>query len=107
MSSVFLGNNRQHMPVCAKTISSCIQKVLFIAKMHTSLGAVHGPMAFSALVAGVSLSAILQAGDWASVLTQLDTVFPHISLPQIGTRIPRSVLTLALVGDMLLVSVKP
>ena len=42
VSSMFLGNNRQHMPVCAKTISSWVRKVSCIAKAHIPLGAVWG-----------------------------------------------------------------
>ena len=34
--SRFCGNNRQHMPICAKMISSCIREVLSIAKSHVS-----------------------------------------------------------------------
>ena len=34
VSSLFLGNNRQHRLVCAKTISSWVRKVLFVAKAH-------------------------------------------------------------------------
>ena len=37
-TSLFFGNNRQHMPVCAKTISSLVRKVLCMAKTHMSLG---------------------------------------------------------------------
>ena len=36
MTSLFLGNNRQHWPVCAKTISSWVRKVLCVAKAHVS-----------------------------------------------------------------------
>ena len=32
-TSLFLGNNRQHQPVCAKTISSWVRKVLGVAKL--------------------------------------------------------------------------
>ena len=52
--SLFLGNNRQHWPVCAKTISSWVQTVLSIAKAHMSLGSLWGVAASAALVAGVS-----------------------------------------------------
>ena len=38
VTSLFLGNNRQHCPVCAKTISSWVGKVLCIAKARMSLG---------------------------------------------------------------------
>ena len=55
IASLFLGNNRQHRAVCAKTISSCVRKVLCIAKAHMSLGSA----ASAALVAGVSLVSIL------------------------------------------------
>ena len=40
VSSLFLVNNRQHMPVCAKMISSWVRRVLCIVKAHMSLGAV-------------------------------------------------------------------
>ena len=36
VSSLFWGNNRQHMPACAKIISSWVKKVLSIAKAHVS-----------------------------------------------------------------------
>ena len=70
VTSPFWGNNRQHWPVCAKTISSWISKVLFVAKAHMSLSSLWGWAAASAaLAAGVSLVYILQAGDWARVST--------------------------------------
>ena len=62
----FLVNNRQHQPVCAKTISSWIRKVLCVAKVHLSPGSLWQA---AALAAGVSLVSILQAGDWARVST--------------------------------------
>ena len=65
----FLGNNRQHWPVCATTISSCIRKVLSVAKAHMSPGCLWGVAASVALVAGVSLVTILQADDWTRVST--------------------------------------
>ena len=64
---LFFGNNRQHQPVCAKTISSWVRKVLCVAKAHMSLGSLWGVAASAALAAGVSLVTILQAGDWARV----------------------------------------
>ena len=42
VTSLFLGNNRQHQPVCAKTISSWVRKVLCVAKAHMSLGSLWG-----------------------------------------------------------------
>ena len=67
--SLFLGNNRQQMPVCAKTIFSCVWKVLSIAKAHKSASTVCGAVVSAALVAGISLKSILQAGDLARVST--------------------------------------
>ena len=69
MTSPFFGNNRQHQPVCAKTISSWVRKVLCVAKAHTSSGSLWGVAASAALVAGVSLVTILQAGDLTRVST--------------------------------------
>ena len=66
MTSLFLGNNRQHRPVYAKTISSWVRKVLCVAKAHMSLGSLWG---VAALAAGVSLVSILQAGDGPRVST--------------------------------------
>ena len=42
VTSFFLGNNRQHRPVCAKAISSWVRKVLCVAKAHMSLGSLWG-----------------------------------------------------------------
>ena len=69
VTSLFLGNNRQHWAVCAKTISSWVRKVLCVAKVHMSLGTLWGVAASTALAAGVSLMTIMQAGDWARVST--------------------------------------
>ena len=54
VTSLFLGNNRQHWPVCAKTISSWVWKVLSVAKANMSPGSLGGGAASAALVAGVS-----------------------------------------------------
>ena len=69
MTSLFLGNNRQHQPVCAKTISSWVWKVLSVGKAHMSLAFLQGVAASAALAAGVSLVTILQTGDWTRVST--------------------------------------
>ena len=69
MTSLFLGNNRQHQPVCAKTISSWVWKVFSVAEAHMSLGSLQGVAASAALAAGVSLVTILQVGDWTRVST--------------------------------------
>ena len=69
VTSLFWGNNRHHWPVCAKTISSWVRKVLYVAKAHMSRGCLWGVAASAALAAGVSLVTILQAGDWARVST--------------------------------------
>ena len=67
VSSLFLSNNRQHRPVCAKTISSWVRKVLSIAKAYMSLGSFWVTAAFGALSPGGALVSILQSGDWARV----------------------------------------
>ena len=69
VTSLFLGNNRQHRPVCAKTISFWVRKVLCVANAHMSLGSLQWVAASTALEAGVSLVSILQAGDWTRVST--------------------------------------
>ena len=75
VTSLFLGNNRQHMPVCAKTISSWVRKVLCVAKAHMSPGSLQGVAASAALAACFSLVSILQAGDWARVSTSARQYF--------------------------------
>ena len=42
VTSLFLGTNRQHRPVCAKTISSWVRKVLCFAKAYLHLGSPRG-----------------------------------------------------------------
>ena len=69
VTSLFVGNNRQHQPVCAKTMSSWVRKVPCVAKAHMSLGSLQEVAASAALAAGVSLVTILQAGDWARIST--------------------------------------
>ena len=60
---------RQHQPVCAKTIFSWVRKVLSVGKARMYLDSCWGVAASAALVAGVSLVIILQAGDWTRVST--------------------------------------
>ena len=69
MTSLYLGNNRQHWPLCAKTISSWVRKILSVAKAHMSLGSLQGIAVSAAFTAGVSLVTILQAGYWTRVST--------------------------------------
>ena len=71
---LFLGNNRQHRPVCAKIISSWVKKVLYIAKAHV-LGSVWEAATSAAKAAGVSLVSILQMVTGQEFLHQLDTIF--------------------------------
>ena len=77
VTSLFLGNNRQHRPVCVKTIFSWVRKVLCVAKAHMSPCSLWGGAA--ALAAGVSLASILQAGDWARVSTLARHFPPYIT----------------------------
>ena len=69
VTSLVWGNNRQHQPVCTKTISSWVRKVLCVAKAHMSLGSLWEVAASAALTAGFSLVTILQVGDWTRVST--------------------------------------
>ena len=67
------GNNRQHRPVCAKTISSWVRKVLCVAKAHVS----RLPLGGCSCSSWCFLVSILQAGDWAQVSTPATTLlFP-------------------------------
>ena len=56
------------MPICAKTISFWVRKVLGIAKDYMFPSTFSGAVVLATLVAGVSLMSILQAGDWAKFL---------------------------------------
>ena len=76
VTSHFLGNNRQHRPVCAKTIFSWVRKVLCVVKAHMSPGSVWGAAASAALAVDVSLMSILQTGDWDRVSTPARHFFP-------------------------------
>ena len=67
--SLFLGNNRQHMLVCAKKISSWVRKVLDIAKAHMSPTTFWGVEVSAALVVSVSMVSILQSSNCARVST--------------------------------------
>ena len=49
VTSLVLGNNRQHWPVFAKTISSWVRKVLCVAKAHISVGSLLGGCYFCSL----------------------------------------------------------
>ena len=69
MTSLFLGNNRQHQPVCAKTISSWVQKVLCVAKAPMSPGSLQGLLLLQPWQLVFSLVTIMQAGDWTRVST--------------------------------------
>ena len=48
MTSLFLDNNRQHMLVCGKVISSWISKILSISKTYMLLCTVQGSSACAA-----------------------------------------------------------
>ena len=63
MYSVFLINISQYMPECAETISSRVNKVLCVAKVHMSLSAVCRAAASVDFAFDVSLVSILQTGD--------------------------------------------
>ena len=99
LTPLFWGNNRQHMLVCGKIISSSwVRKVLSTAK-SVVFGHSQDAMAPAALVAGVSLVTILQAGEGTEFLFPLGTIFKHISLLQIGSRILCCMLSWTLVSS--------
>ena len=98
VTSLFLGDNRQHRSVCAKTISSWVRRVICVAKTHMPLGSLLGAAVTAALVASVSLVSMLQAGDWPEFLNQLETIFSPTSLWWIGTKILYSMLCWASVS---------
>ena len=98
VTSLFIGNNRQHRHVCAKTISSWVRKVLCVAKAHMFSGLSLVGCSFCSLVAGVSLVSILQEGDWAKVSTPDRHYFPPTLLLLIGTRTLYSMLCWASVS---------
>ena len=72
MPSLFIGNNRQHLPICAKVISSWVRNVLSIGKAHASSGSFQGAVA---LVAGVYLVSIFQAGNRSVVSPSAGQLF--------------------------------
>ena len=105
--SLFLGNNRQHMAMCAKMISSLVGKVLCNAKVHVSLGAVQGAIGSAALAAVVSLTPILQAGNWTRVSTPVtDYFFTHHYYRLAAGFSVRCCPGPKWIDDMLLVSIK-
>ena len=89
--ALFLGNNRQHMPTCAKIISSWVRKVLDVRKEHMFISTLSGTAVPPAFAAGVSLVSIQQSGDWARVSTPARNQFSMYITP-IGTRILYSTL---------------
>ena len=93
---LWIGNNRQHMTICAKMISSWLRKVLNIANAHMSLGILQVAAESAVLVAGVSIVSILQAGDGTRVYSPARHFSKYILLLWISTRIQWSVLSWAL-----------
>ena len=98
VSSLFMGSNRQHRPVCAKTISPWVRKVLCVAKAHMSLGSLWG-LHFC----GLSGWCFPECPSCRQVtgpkfLHQQDSIFPPTLLLQIGTRTLYSLLCWASVS---------
>ena len=80
-TSLFFGNSRQHMAVCAKMgkiISTWERKVLSMAMTHESMGTLQGAVTSTTLVAGMSLVPTLLAGDWARVASPVEHYFFNI-----------------------------
>ena len=84
---LFLGNNRQHQPVCAKTISSWVREVLCVAKA-----------ASAALAAGVPQYPSCRHVTGPECLHQLGTISLPTLLLQIDTRTQYSMLCWASVS---------
>ena len=84
---LFLGNNKQHLPVCTKTISSWVWKVLSVAKAPYVSGLSPGGCCFCSL-GGWCLSGDHPAGRWLdqSFLHQPGTISLPTLLLQISTR---------------------
>ena len=85
VSSAFLGNNRQQMPVCA-VISPWGNLRFFKDFKGMSPFTVRSAVVSAAVAAAIFLLSILQP----EFLPQPDTIFQHTSLLQIDTRIPNS-----------------
>ena len=69
VSSLFIGNNRQHIPVFEKMIFSWIPMVFSIAKVHMPFSNLWGMAVSAALAAGASLVSILESRDFARIST--------------------------------------
>ena len=100
VTSLFMGKNRQHRPVCAKTISSWVRKVLCVAKAHTSPGFLSGGVQPQQLVFSWCLSC--RQGTGLEFLHWLGTIFYLTLLLWIGTRTLYSMLCWASVSRFFL-----
>ena len=98
LTSLFLGNNRQHQTVCAKTISSWVRKVLCVAKAHMSPGSCLGVAASAALAVVFPWYPFWRQVTGPEFLHQLGTISPPTLLLQISTRTLYSVLCWAWVN---------
>ena len=95
---LLLGNNRQHILGCTK-ISFWIRKILIIAKAYMSLE--YSQRCCGICNFGSHLFPWCQPCrhmTWPEFVGQLDTNFHYVSLLQIGTRIPCSMLSLHLMS---------
>ena len=92
VTSHFLGNNRQHRPVCAKTISSWVRKVLCVAKVHISPGSLWRGCRFCSLSGFVfPWCPSCRQGTGLEFLHWLGTIFHLTLLLCISTRLLYSV----------------
>ena len=64
----FWGDNRQHMPICVKMISSLLGK-FWVMQRHMSSGNLSGASVSVTLAVGVSMVSTLQVGDWTRLST--------------------------------------
>ena len=87
----FWGNNRKHRPICAKTISSWVRKVLCVAKAHMSPGSLLGLQLLQPLWLVFPWCPSCMQVTGLEFVHWLDTIFPLTLLLWISTRTPYSV----------------
>ena len=98
LTSLFLGNNRQHQPICAKTISSWVRKILCVAKAYMSMGSLWGWQLLQPWQLVFPWCPSCRQMTGPEFLHQLGTISPPTLLLQITTRTLYSVLCWASVS---------
>ena len=96
---LFLGSNRQYMPICVKMISSWVKKILGVAKTHMSLRC----CSVCSFLVDISLCSSYRQSSGPEFLPQPDIIYLPTSLLWIGTTILYSILCWASVSGQLVV----